>query len=110
MNIQLTDLLDLLTYNKLFNYVDLPSPIAASIVLDDPEHKICFVEPYCIEASTVWYPITSWYDECKRRKQQDDISAEHHKTYKSPEPKDFNAALLAAALSGDKKAILKLLK
>lgn len=102
----LVQFLELITYNQLFNYVDVPSNIGAIIALADPDKTICYCEPINVDLTTIWYPISSWIAECKRRKHIDDILAEP-KPVRVSTP-NVSAQLLAAALAGNEEEVKRL--
>jgi hypothetical protein len=68
MNLKIKDFMDIVTYDGLFEWVDLPSYIAAQCIIDDPEHKEVFCEPVSALTVRCYYPIESWIKELKRRK------------------------------------------
>ena len=75
MKINLKDFLEFATYNRLFDYVYVPNIIGAEILLDDPQHTICFVECINHEVSCIYYPTDNWIKERKRRDEvQKDVS------------------------------------
>ncbi len=107
LEIELNILLDLLTYNKLFNYVDLPTMVASAIALCDIEKEVCYCEPTVnVEITRVWYPIQSWIDECKRRSDIERTLTEARKNHmcvdfpglKQP---NLQQQLVQAAVKGD---------
>lgn len=103
MNIPLTEFLDIVSYNKLFNYVYLPSKTGAEILLEDPTHEICFVESINFELCCVWYPISSWIDEIKRRKEMEKSLLDFSRKPKliKDDKVELNKLLIKAAMRGD---------
>lgn len=106
------EFLELITYNQLFNYVHVPSHIGASLSLADPDKKLCVCEPVNIDTTCIWYPISSWIAECKRRKSIDDKSAEFRASYVAPKEDivELKKMLLKAAMSGDTNEVGRLTK
>lgn len=76
MNLKIKDFMDIVTYNGLFEWVDLPSFIAAECLIDDPEHREVFCEPVSPILVRCYYPIESWIKELKRRKEIETIITE----------------------------------
>ena len=102
-------LLEVLTYNQLFDYVHLPSSIGAQISLADPQQQHCHVEPLNTEVCIVWYPIKSWIDECKRRKELTHISQAFKDRRKEVVTlTDLNNKLLQACVEGNMEEMQKL--
>lgn len=68
MKLNIKDFFDIVTYDGLFEWVDLPAYVAAQCLIDDPEHKQVFCEPVSTLTVRCYYPIESWIKELKRRK------------------------------------------
>ena len=107
MNLSLTQFLEFATYNRLLNYVHVSNEIAAEIVKEDSEHKYCFVEAHNHETSCVWYPIESWIEECRRRKELNrKVSITIAPEVKTV--KQLQNELMQAAMKGDRELIKQL--
>lgn len=118
LEIELPVLLDLLTYNKLFNYVDLPTMVAAAIALCDEQKEICYTEPSPHpEITRVWYPIDEWIKECKRRSDIEKTLENARKQgqcidfpgLKNPQ-EDLQQQLVRAAVKGDFNEVARIQK
>lgn len=121
-------LLDALTYNHLFDYVDVPYDFAAALEKSYEQHYkllaaegclIDHVTPYHIEKTDhhpgyrIWYPIRSWIDECKRRSGMEQaISQERERVQANKSVADqiqqLNQQLIAVFREGNKEKINEL--
>lgn len=109
MDIKLIDFMELLTYNKLFEYVDIPSHIAAQILIDDPIHDCCFCEPINSQQVRIFYPIESWIKELKRRKEIETIITDSQMRPHKPTDKwndvmnknELQKLIISATLAGN---------
>lgn len=106
MNLKIKDFFEIVTYDGLFEWVDLPSYIAAQCIIDDPEHKEVFCEPVSALTVRCYYPIESWIKELKRRKEieQIDILQKQMKVIKfvsKPLEQDLKKLIISATLAGN---------
>lgn len=77
-NINLKDLINIITYDGLFDYVSLINyPAIEQSIRSVPEHL-----NYCyITNEHILYTTNGWIDECKRVKELDNKSVEFKKEY-----------------------------
>lgn len=112
MTIDIKDFLNILTYNSLFEYVDLPPYIAAHILQDDPSHNTCFCETTNIENVRVWYPVESWIKELRRRKELEteltNMSRLHVATKPIERIEDIQQLIVKATIRRDFEEVNKL--
>lgn len=114
LQIELSVFLDLLTYNKLFNYVDLPTMVAAAVALCDEEKQVCYCEPQPHpDITRVWYPVENWIVECKRRSEIERTLTEARKQgmcidYPGLQKPNFQQQLVAAAIKGDMNEVKRI--
>lgn len=105
MTISLINFLEYATHNRLFPYVYIPNTIAAELLLDDPTHEKCFVECMNHEVSCVYYPVTEWIAERKRRaevsKQHLDFNLVKSNTEIKRDRKELTQLMMKAAASGN---------
>lgn len=120
MRISIKDFLDVVTYNRLFHYVDLPEHIGKEINIDiqcdmkTREFPPCYVEVLNNGQCRVWYPYTSWSMELERRKDENYIvellkkkSTEARSSIRNLDK--LNQELILAVTSGDKTKMADIL-
>jgi len=85
MNItcDIEELLNILTYNKLFEYVDLPVSMASSFKATDTNNVYCHVEESQHDIWRIWYPVIGWINEQKRRSNLEKTLQSHRDSVKS---------------------------
>lgn len=98
--------MDIVTYNGLFEWVDLPSYVAAQFLIDDPEHHEVFCEPVSPILVRCYYPIESWIKELKRREEIEQINTLQKqmkviKFVSKPLEQDIKKLIISATLAGN---------
>jgi hypothetical protein len=111
LTLPLKSFLDFTFYNGLFHSINFPLEIVDCIISADPEHKVCYPEFTQEHGIVVWYPIQAWYEECKRRKEINDIDIPYrHKMQKIKQLSHLNQLLIESVIDGNLKEIERITK
>lgn len=119
MNINLKDILELLTYEQLHSYVYVP--LSLGIAMEIESTGLCKVEHLeSLDKSIVWYPLVCWEAELNRRDSFNKQELENHqRRLTSPVQRidrtqgdilDLKEQLLDAAMKGELNKVESLSK